>query len=342
MRKNMFNIERSGEEHRSLSYRDKFCVGCGICANLCPTSSLKLGPLVPIARGLIEMDFISINSDSCVFCGLCSIACPFDSLSLSINGTNIKDMDSYPKWDVESKIHDEECIYCGRCHAICPRDSILFERKIPQPADLVRGEISVDKDQCIYCSFCADMCPTGAIKLSNLPSDSNDVLNNHIEVDVSKCIFCGVCKRVCPNDAIRQICSTCMYSDDIKIPDITGKAFISEESCVNCSWCLDICPVDAITITKPFTGSLKLIENEKEDKICKGESCHACLDVCQCKAIVIEDNKSVTNLKFCNLCGACITACPQNIRILSRTSMKLTNINSDSWNDILNSLIIEK
>ena len=49
--------------------------------------------------------------------------------------------------------------------------------------------------------------------------------------------------------------------------------------------------------------------------------------------------KSVTNLDFCNLCGACVTACPQNIRLLTRTVMNLVNINSESWTEILNSLI---
>ena len=215
MRDNMFNIEREGEEHRKLSYKDKNCVGCGICVNVCPTDSLRLGPIVPIARGLIEMDLVSINSDSCVFCGLCSVACPFDSLSLTIDGTDVKDIKTYPVWDVESKVHDEECIYCGRCNEVCPRDSILFERKLPNPADLVRGEIEINKDKCIYCSFCADMCPAEAITISNIPTSSVDVLNNSIEVDLDKCIFCGVCKRVCPEDAIKQICSTCMLIEEI-------------------------------------------------------------------------------------------------------------------------------
>ena len=335
----MFNIERGGEELRKLSYSDKNCVGCGICTDVCPTSSLRLGPIVPIARGLIEMDPVSVNQDSCVFCGLCSVACPFDALSLSIDGEEIKEMDNYPTWDIECSVNDEECIYCGRCKSVCPQDSIIFERNLPNPADLVRGEIEIDKDQCIYCSFCADMCPAGAITISNDPVSSVDKVNNSIEVDLSKCIFCGVCKRVCPESAIRQICSTCMYVDEIETPKITGETFIAESSCVSCSWCCEICPEDAITITKPFEGTLELVENPDEEKLCKGDSCHACQDVCPCNAVTIVDGKSVTNLDFCNLCGACITACPQDIRVLSRTSMKLNNINSESWSEILNTLI---
>ena len=70
----MFNIEREGGEHRVLSYKDQNCVGCGICTEVCPTDSLRLGPTVPIARGLIEMDLLSVKGDSCAFCGLCASA----------------------------------------------------------------------------------------------------------------------------------------------------------------------------------------------------------------------------------------------------------------------------
>ena len=336
----MFNIEREGEEHRNLSYKDKNCVGCGICVQVCPTDSLRLGPIVPIARGLIEMDLVSIDADSCVLCGLCSVACPFDSLSLNIDGIDVKDIGSYPIWDVESKVDEDDCIYCGRCYNVCPQDSIIFKRELPNPADLVRGEIDIDEEQCIYCSFCADMCPADAIIIKNVPTSSNDLVNNSIDVNLSKCIFCGVCKRVCPENAIKQVCSTCMYSDEIEDVKITGETLISESSCVNCSWCSEICPVDAISIIKPFEGTLDLIETD--DAICKGDSCHACQDVCPCNAVEIVDGKSITNLDFCNLCGACVTACPQNIRVVSRTGMKLNNINSESWNDILNNLLVGK
>lgn len=335
----MFNVERTGSEVRKLEYKDTKCLGCGICTEVCPTESLRLGPTVPIARGLIEMDLLSVNSKSCVLCGLCSVACPFDALSLTIDGVDIKEMDNYPVWEVGSEVCDDDCVYCGRCAIACPRDAIVFERKLPNREDLVRGEINIDDEKCIYCGFCADLCPPGAIILNNAPSSSVDFINNSIEVDTSKCVYCGICKRVCPQDAILEICSTCMLQDQIEVPEITGVTFIAEGDCVNCTWCAEICPVDAINVTKPFDGKLELVETE--ENVCKGDSCHACQDVCPCNAVEIVDGKSVTNLTFCNLCGACVSACPQNIRELTRTSMKLTNINSESWNESLNKILDE-
>lgn len=333
----MFSVERSGEENRTLTHNNDNCVGCGICVSVCPTESLRLGPIVPIARGLIDMELVSVNQNSCVLCGLCSVACPFDALSLTINDEDIKELDTYPKWEIKSKVNEEECVYCGRCYSVCPRDAIIFERILPSRSELVRGEISVDDEKCIYCKVCAEMCPAEAIKLKCNSTNSVDILDNVIEIDKDKCVYCGVCKRACPENAIKSICSTCMEHDNIIVPEITGETIIIENDCVNCSWCMNICPANAIEIIKPFDGIIEMIETEEAK--CKGESCHACQDVCPCNAIKIIDNKAFTNPDFCNLCGACITACPQHIRHLDRTSMKLTNINSLSWEEYLNKLL---
>ena len=139
-------------------------------------------------------------------------------------------------------------------------------------------------------------------------------------------------------DAIKAVCSTCMLQDQIKAPEINGTASILKDGCVNCSWCKEVCPVDTINVTKPFEGTLKLVETD--ESTCKGDACHACQDVCPCDAVEIIDNKATINLDYCNLCGACVNACPQNIREVTRTSMKLNNINSESWRDILTSNLL--
>src|SRR5664279_133303 len=86
----MKSITREGDENRSLTYSNDKCIGCGICTSICPTKSIKNGPILPIARGLVDMDYININTDSCCLCGLCASACPFDAIEFKINDKTLK------------------------------------------------------------------------------------------------------------------------------------------------------------------------------------------------------------------------------------------------------------
>jgi 4Fe-4S ferredoxin len=87
----MASITRDGEQNRSLTHINDKCVGCGICTSICPTESIKNGPVLPIARGLVDMDYININNDNCCLCGLCAVVCPFNALNFEVNGKNIND-----------------------------------------------------------------------------------------------------------------------------------------------------------------------------------------------------------------------------------------------------------
>jgi 4Fe-4S ferredoxin len=114
---------------------------------------------------------------------------------------------------------------------------------------------------------------------------------------------------------------------------------LDNNACINCGWCEKICPTDAAKTIKPFEGEVILQENKEEDKLCTGEACHACQDVCPCNAITLTENTSTINPDVCTLCGACEKACPQKILSVNRTSMKLNNIKSSSWERILGNLI---
>ena len=323
-------IEREGNEKRKLSHDNDLCVGCGICSDTCPTDALRLGAIVPIARGILNMDYVSVNNDKCVLCGLCASSCPFGALDLEIDGESIKDLGNYPVWTHSSEIDEEECIYCGKCSDVCPQDAVFFTRELPDINDLLVGTVEVLEDDCIYCSVCAELCPVSAITIGTDPVSG---VPNSIEVDESKCVYCGVCKRVCPESAIRAVCTTCMHAEEIEKPTIEGTAFI-ESKCVNCGWCKSICPTGAASVTKPFDGEIA----RDPELVCKGDTCHACKDVCPCNAIEIIDGASVINPEFCTLCGACTKACPQHLLSAVRKEMKLENINSASWKEILGNL----
>lgn len=324
----MSSVVREGKENRSLTHKNEKCVGCGICSDICPTTAIKLGPILPIARGLIKMDYITINQDKCCLCGLCASSCPFDALEFNINGDNIREMYNYPKWTHDAQIDAETCIYCGRCSTACPRDAIFLNRSLPEVEKLVRGETEVDQETCIQCGVCEEMCPADAITMErNDINSSNPTIASSVNIDESKCIFCSVCKRACPVDAIKIVCTTCMERDEIKDPKITGDIILDDNLCIKCGWCQEVCPVEAAVVIKPFEGDIFL----RDDFTCKGDSCHACADVCPCNAISIVEGKSCINPSFCTLCGACTKACPQEGIVLKRKNMNLENVRSKSW-----------
>ena len=102
-----------------------------------------------------------------------------------------------------------------------------------------------------------------------------------------------VCKRACPTDAIKAVCSSCAYQDykfDEDAFKTKGDTILNPDSCINYGWCHEICPVDAATVIKPFEGEVTF----DEEMECKGDSCHACKDVCPCNAIEIVDGKSTS------------------------------------------------
>jgi 4Fe-4S ferredoxin len=331
----MATVKREGNEKRSLEHKNEKCLGCGICTDICPTSALRLGPILPIARGLLKSDFISIDQEKCCLCGLCASSCPFDALEFCINDENTKNMDQYPQWGHDASIDEKECIYCGKCAVSCPRDAIYLQRNFPARSDLVFGETEVDLDKCVYCGMCEEMCPADAITIErNEVTSDKPYIGTSTKIDESKCIYCGICKRICPEDAIKVVCTTCMNRDNIKPVSVDGDIILDENQCINCGWCQEVCPVDAAHVTKPFEGNITF----EEDFVCKGDSCHACEDVCQCNAISMVDNHSFINPQFCVLCGACERACPQKGIVIERNDMKLTNVRSKSWDKRLNTI----
>lgn len=86
----MASAHREGQDNREVIHHNDICVGCGICSDICPTNALNLGPILPIARGIVDMDYIRMDENKCVVCGLCSFACPFNAMEFKINNLAAK------------------------------------------------------------------------------------------------------------------------------------------------------------------------------------------------------------------------------------------------------------
>lgn len=314
---------------RTLTHTNENCIGCGLCNTICPTNAIKMAPLLPVARGILKKPYLTINEDKCAECGMCAAACPFDALDLKIDNQSIKENPIYPKWNIDVIIDENNCLYCQQCQIACPQDAIKVTRQYPKRTEFVSGELEINEEECIKCGICQELCPAEAITVDRTTGKET------IQFDKEKCVYCKVCKKACPTQAIKAICNSCMYTDDLAKNTITGRVIISHEDCINCGWCQNICPKETITVNKPFTG--ELIYNEEID--CKGNTCHACQDVCQCNAFTIKDGISKWNPDVCVYCGACQKACPKKRINVQRQTMNLENIRSKAWNKNINKIL---
>jgi len=335
----MISIQRNGKENREINHNNDNCLGCGICSEVCPTSSLTLGPILDIARGKSRNNYIEMDEHNCVLCGLCSFACPFNAIEFKIDEINAKNREEYPKWNHKTNINLDECIFCKNCESACPRDAIYVHRNLPKLKDLVVGERITESDKCITCGMCEDICPSNAIKIkTKKESGTERFIAEDIEIDSENCMYCKLCQKICPEDAIRIICTTCMDHEQIPKVEMTGNTVINDESCINCGWCETICPSDAIQTIKPFEGEIILKENQEEGKVCTGILCDECKDVCPCNAISTSENSMEVNPDVCVLCGACAKVCPEDVLFIERTFIGLTNIKSVAWQKLLANL----
>ena len=97
---------------KTLDYDYKRCNGCGICAEICPTKALEMGPLHEIATGL-DAPAVMMDLEKCTFCRMCSNLCPVHAITFEAVG-EVPDEKQYPKYDTYVKIN-EKCLPCALC-----------------------------------------------------------------------------------------------------------------------------------------------------------------------------------------------------------------------------------
>jgi len=283
--------------NKILEFTPENCVGCGICEEVCPKSSVSI-----YRRGSrFEAEF----DDRCAVCGVCADFCFYGALKHegSVYRELLEEIE-FKKVQIDERL----CILCGLCMRNCPRGAITVKRKVDLKK-LRKGSISV-KEGCIDCRLCTDVCPTNAVRI---------VKQKPVIIEES-CIYCEMCSRICPMNVLEVRCDSCRNIAERGYA-VSGNVFVDEQRCSMCGICAEICPTKAISVAKLFRG--EQIWFEERCLI----HCTVCRDICPNSAIQYDylPRKVVKFNERCNLCGACKRFCPTGaIEIRRELSGELT------------------
>lgn len=316
---------------KTLDYDYKRCNGCGICAEICPTKALEMGPFHEIATGL-DAPAVMMDLEKCTFCRMCSNLCPVHAITFEAVG-EVPDEKQYPKYDTFVNIN-EKCLPCLLCEGACPQDAIEVEFTFPKKEEIAplkegaEGEIEIDTEKCNFCGICARFCDA-FILLEREPTPENPVPFEQLLVDEDKCDYCVLCQDLCPEEAIKV-----KGERPCEAPKVEGKVKVDELKCTKCARCKAVCPYEAIDLQKPMNGELNFIENNLKE--CDPQGCHGCFNVCPSKLWYVptdpEDPRKIAfKDDFCTYCGACVKACHLDAIKVERTDVHHTEIPDAPW-----------
>jgi 4Fe-4S ferredoxin len=200
------------------------CLPCLICAEGCPTDSIKLDLKMPSKEDLVPFNEsakgdISIDQDKCTLCGLCVRFCGAIEL-----------LEAEPKGNEQMPfggiiVNEDGCDYCGLCVPLCPDDAITVNGDIVEKEVKWSGEITLNDGTCIRCGRCQEICPYDAIEVEKFLEGRIDI----VKYLLTKCdpTGCVACFAACPTDA--------WY-----VPE-DGVIAVNEDVCNYCGGCQQAC-----------------------------------------------------------------------------------------------------
>ncbi len=219
-----------------ISLNHELCVGCGICAIICPQESPKLSPPAVKDGKLVKKALPDFDSQKCTFCGECVVLCPTNAIEIQVNDKQtvpVVEGNVFPTLtkaiDIDVKKCDTACNLA--CQNNCPTKTIEVKlRKANDGRKQKIEDITVDRKLCIFCKQCESACPKNAISVTK-------PVYGVLKLNANFCPEgCQVCLDVCPSKAV-------LLGEDMK-------PIVNEEFCIYCGACKEACPKGVISVER--------------------------------------------------------------------------------------------
>lgn len=230
-KKNIFITPREASgRYRGFHQNDlSKCIGCGTCADICPTAAINMVPLEGLVHEEGKKDERpAFDYGRCSFCGLCVDICASDSLDMTKEYLHIsKDAETFYYLPDEGGIHQDgfekgyqrdevsELLDLTRqamAHVSPERKSSFME--------IVKGyskaQALAEAARCVECGICTDTCPANM----NVPEYIRAVFEEDMEEGIRQIYktnpLANVCGRICTHKC-ETVCSISHRGDPVAI-----------------------------------------------------------------------------------------------------------------------------
>jgi len=145
------------------------CIGCGLCAEVCPPRCIAFNKRV--GGDEVNIPYVNPESAGCTLCGKCMEICPTEALTptaredIDMGVAQIDRTACYP-W-VDRGV-------CGACVTICPlgTKAIGFDF-----ANIYRPVV---KQACVGCGLCVEVCPHPSLPIRVVERSRGSVARHEI------------------------------------------------------------------------------------------------------------------------------------------------------------------